>query len=316
MPEQIYNIIRKAQSLRYKYVNFTATNAYRLVNSYGDDLPEITIDVYDKNLLVQYYKLYETHVKEEICSVLIEILQPESITEKIRLKGENVQTNLISGKEIPNDFVVIENGIKFSISFSEGGGTGLYLDQRDNRKKVQSVAAGKEVLNCFCYTTSFSMYANAGGAVKTVNVDLSKKAIEWGKKNFSLNQIDVNNHEFIVGDVWEWVRRFQKRERAFDLIIFDPPSFSTSKENTFTVEKDFPEIIGLGLNILRDNGILIFSTNMAKMSFSDFFRTLSKVNNFTRRKYKILDVSSQGLDFPTNCISSIEPYLKFVMLSC
>lgn len=316
MPEQIYNIIRKAQSLRNKYVNFTATNAYRLVNSHGDDLPEITIDVYDKNLLVQYFRRYETRVKEDICSVLIELLQPESITEKIRLKGENVQTNLISGKGIPKDFVVIENGIKFSISFSEGGGTGLYLDQRDNRKKVQSVAAGKEVLNCFCYTTSFSMYANAGGAVKTVNVDLSKKAIEWGKTNFSLNQIDVNNHEFIVGDVWEWVRRFQKRGRAFDLIIFDPPSFSTSKENTFTVEKDFPEIIGLGLNILRDDGILIFSTNMAKMSFYDFFRTLSKVNNFTRRKYKILDVSSQGLDFPTNCNSSIEPYLKFVMLSC
>lgn len=309
-------IIDKAWSLRNKYIDHATTNVYRLVNSYGDVLPEVTIDVYDRNLLVQYFKPYEEHVKDKIYTALKDILEPENITGKTRLKGKDVETHLIFGAEIPKDFVVLENSIKFNISFQDGGGTGLFLDQRDNRKKIQTLANGKELLNCFCYTSSFSVYASSGGASRTINVDLSKKAIEWSKKNFLLNQLDINSHEFIVGDVWDWTKRFQKKGRAFDMIIIDPPSFSTSKARVFSVEKDFPELIGLGLNILRDDGILIFSTNIAKMNFSKFFQLLLKVKNYTSKAYKIIDVSSQGLDFPIDGVHVIEPYLKFVMLTC
>ena len=309
-------LICKALSLRKKHIDQTTTNVYRLVNSYGDALPELTIDVYDKNLLVQYFKPYEKHSKDRIYSELNDILAPESITEKTRLKGEDIKTHLVSGKEIPRNIVVLENGIKFNISFLEGGGTGLFLDQRDNRKKIQALANNKEILNCFCYTSSFSIYANIGGAISTTNIDLSKKAIEWSKKNFLLNQLDVNDHEFIVGDVWEWLRRFQRKGRTFDVIIIDPPSFSTSKTTVFTAEKDIPGLIGAGLDILRDDGILAFSTNIAKINFSKFFQLLSRVKDFTKKTYKLIDVSSQGLDFPTDGVHVIEPYLKFVMLSC
>ena len=311
-----YNqIIGKAWAFRKKYINHTATNVYRLVNSYGDALPGVTIDVYDKNILVQYFKPYEKHRKDGIYHALNEILTPETITEKIRLKGEDVKTQVISGQKIPEDFVALENNIKFNISFREGGGTGLFLDQRDNRMKVQTLAKDKEVLNCFCYTSSFSVYASLGEAVRTTNVDLAKKAIEWSKRNFLLNQLDVNNHEFIVGDVWDWIKRFQKKGRAFDMVIIDPPSFSTSKTTVFTVEKDFPHLLGEGLNLLREEGILIFSTNIAKMNFSKFFQLLPKINNFTPRPYKLIGVSSQGLDFPIDGIHLMEPYLKFIMLS-
>lgn len=309
-------LICKALSLRKKYIDLTTTNVYRLVNSYGDALPEVTIDVYDKNLLVQYFKPYEKQSKDRICSDLKDILSPESITEKTRLKGEDIKTHLVSGKELPGNFVVTENGIKFNISFLEGGGTGLFLDQRDNRKKIQAIAKRKEILNCFCYTSSFSIYAKIGGATRTTNIDLSKKATEWSKKNFLVNQLDVNDHEFIVGDVWEWLRRFQKNGRTFDVIIIDPPSFSTSKTTVFTAEKDIPCLIGAGLNILREDGILAFSTNIAKMNFSKFLQLLPRVKDFTKKTYKLIDVSSQGLDFPTDGLHVVEPYLKFVMLSC
>lgn len=292
------------------------TNVYRLVNSYGDALPEVTVDIYGKNILVQYFKPYEDQAKKGIYHALKETLMPENITEKVRLKGEDIKTYSVYGAAIPKDFVVLENGIKFDISFREGGGTGLFLDQRDNRRKVQSLAEGKEVLNCFCYTSSFSIYASLGGAARTVNVDLSRKAIEWSKKNFILNQIDVNNHEFIMGDVWDWIKRFQKKRRTFDMIIIDPPSFSTGKTTVFAVEKDFPKLIGLGLDLLRGDGILVFSTNIAKMNFSKFFQLFQKVKNFTSKSYKLIGVSSQGLDFPINGIHFPEPYLKFVMLSC
>jgi len=309
-------LICKALSLRKKYIEQTTTNVYRLVNSYGDALPEVTIDVYDKNLLVQYFKPYEKQSKDRICSDLKDILSPESITEKTRLKGEDIKTHLVSGKELPGNFVVTENGIKFNVSFLEGGGTGLFLDQRDNRKKIQAIAKSKEILNCFCYTSSFSIYAKIGGATRTTNIDLSKKATEWSKKNFLVNQLDVNDHEFIVGDVWEWLRRFQKNGRTFDVIIIDPPSFSTSKTTVFTAEKDIPCLIGAGLNILREDGILAFSTNIAKMNFSKFLQLLPRVKDFTKKTYKLIDVSSQGLDFPTDGLHVVEPYLKFVMLSC
>jgi len=308
-------LICKALSLRKKHIDQTTTNVYRLVNSYGDALPEVTIDVYNKNLLVQYFKLYEKHSKDRIYSELNDILAPESITEKTRLKGEDIKTHLVSGKEIPRNIVVLENGIKFNISFLEGGGTGLFLDQRDNRKKIQALANNKEILNCFCYTSSFSIYTSLGGATKTTNIDLSKKAIEWSKNNFLLNQLDVNNHEFIIGDVWEWLKRFQKKGRTFDVIIIDPPSFSTSKTTVFTVEKDIPRLIGAGLNILREDGILAFSTNIAKINFSKFFQLLSRAKDFTQKTHKLIDVSSQGLDYPTDGVHAIEPYLKFVMLS-
>jgi len=140
--------------------------------------------------------------------------------------------------------------------------------------------------------------------------------IEWSIKNFLLNQLDINNHEFIVGDVWEWLRRFQKKGRTFDVIIIDPPSFSTSKTNVFAAEKDIPKLIGAGLDILRENGILVFSTNIAKLNFSKFLQLLPRVKDFTQNKYKLIDVSSQGLDFPTDGIHVVEPYLKFIMLSC
>lgn len=313
-----YNqIISKAWSFRKKYIDYAAsTNVYRLVNSYGDGLPEVTIDVYDKNILVQYFKPYDKHAKNEICETLKEMFHPKNITEKLRLKGEDIKTHQILGKEIPKDFVVIENGIKFNISFLDGGGTGLFLDQRNNRKKIQSLARGKEILNCFAYTSSFSIYGSLGGAAKTTNVDVSKKAIEWSKKNFLLNQLDTTAHEFIVGDVWDWFKIFQKKGRTFDFIILDPPSFSTSKTTIFAVEKDFPKLIGLGLNILREDGILIFSTNITKMSFSKFFQSLCRIKEFTPKIPKIFDVSSQGLDFPIDGISLGEPYLKFIMLSC
>lgn len=312
-----YNlIIGKAQSLRKKYINYPVTNVYRLINSYGDALPEVTIDVYDTNMLVQYFKPYERREKDALYHALEGILAPEKITEKTRFKGEEVKTYSITGTEIPADFVVQENGIQFQISFCEGGGTGLFLDQRDNRKKVQTLAGGKEVLNCFCYTSSFSLYASMGGAVRTTNVDLSRKAIEWSKRNFLLNRLDATNHEFIVGDVWDWLRRFQKKGRTFDMIIIDPPSFSTSKETVFTVERDFPKLIGLGLNLLREDGILVFSTNIGKMNFSKFFQLLSKVKEFTSKAYKIIDVSSQGLDFPIDGVHFGEPYLKFILLTC
>jgi 23S rRNA (cytosine1962-C5)-methyltransferase len=315
MAKRLHETISRAFELRKKFINQTDTNAYRLVHSYGDALPEITIDIYDKNILVQYFKPCENTTKDEMYEILNEFFTPENITEKIRLKDADIKTHNISGSEAPRRFCVTENNIKFNVSFQAGGSTGLFLDQRDNRKKIKTIAKGAEVLNCFCYTSSFSIYAGLGGAVKTVNIDLSRKAIEWSKENILLNNLDINKHDFIVGDVWDMLKLFKKKGRFFDLIIMDPPSFSTSKKRALSVEQDIPELVGSGLEILRPDGIFAFSTNIAKMNFSRFFQLLSLSKNFTKKPFKLIDLSSQGIDFPTDGIHFKEPYLKFVLLT-
>ncbi|MDR4507994.1 MAG: class I SAM-dependent rRNA methyltransferase [Candidatus Brocadiaceae bacterium] len=316
MEESLQKAIFKAWSFRKIYLKHTYTDVYRLVNSYGDNLPEVTIDVYGKQVLVQYFKPYVKREKELITRTIKEIVSPETITEKSRFKGKEIESTSITGPIIPEKFTVKENNVSFEISFREGGGTGLFLDQRDNRMRIKELGRNREVLNCFCYTSSFSVYASLGGALKTTNIDLSKKAIEWSKRNFSLNHIDFNAHEFIVGDVWDRINLFFKKGRAFDLIIIDPPSFSTSKKKAFAVEKNFPEIIGMGMNILRENGVLVFSTNLAKMNLSKFFQLLGKAKNFTSKPYKLINLSSQGIDFPVDGIHFKEPYLKCIMLTC
>src|SRR3972149_5331916 len=127
------HIFCKAWALRKRYINQTNTNVYRLVNSYGDALPEVTIDVYDKNLLVQYFKSYEKHSKDRIYSELNDILTPESITERTRLKGEEIKTHLVSGKEMRYKKLLTPKGLGKNCLFPVVLQRLVFLDQRDNR---------------------------------------------------------------------------------------------------------------------------------------------------------------------------------------
>src|SRR6202040_322297 len=141
--------------------------------------------------------------------------------------------------------------LQFELSFNEGYSVGLFFDQRDNRRRllVNHVAAEfplfpggadeAEVLNTFAYTCGFSVAAAKAGA-RATSLDLSKKYLEWGKRNFALNQLDPAAHDFIFGDVFDWLRRLAKKGRAFDVVILDPPTFSQSREaGTFQAEKDY-----------------------------------------------------------------------------
>src|SRR5436305_3148961 len=147
---------------------------------------------------------------------------------------------LVLGEAAPGPFTVKENGVSYELSFEEGYSVGLFLDQRDNRRRflVDHVSAGfplfgpqsagREVLNTFAYSCSFSVCAALGGG-RVTSLDLSKKYLEWGKRNFVLNGLDPAAHDFIHGDVFDWLRRMAKKQRRFDAVILDPPTFSQSK---------------------------------------------------------------------------------------
>lgn len=161
------------------------------------------------------------------------------------------------------EFVIDEQGLRFWVNLGDYLDTGLFLDHRRTRARVREEAAGKRFLNLFAYTGSFTVYAAAGGARATTTVDLSKTYCAWAARNLEFNQLAGPQHEIVRADVLEWVRSSAGAERRYDLIVLDPPSFSTSKKmaGTFNVQRDHPRLLVEVAGLLAPGGTLYFSTN-------------------------------------------------------
>lgn len=231
---------------------------------------------------------------------------------------------LVLGEAAAGGLVVRENGARFALRFAGGGSTGLFLDQRDNRRRllVNHVAAGfplfldgprgAELLNAFAYTCGFSVCAALAGA-HTTSLDLSRKHLEWGECNFTLNNLSPARHEFIRGDVFHWLKRLHKRGRRFDAIVLDPPTFSRSKDHgVFRAEEDFGDLVALALPLLRAGGVLFCSTNAAGLQAEKFLAMIARAIAGQRRRVGQQHYVPQPPDFP---ITRDEPaYLKTVWL--
>lgn len=232
----------------------------------------------------------------------------------------------VMGRPVADAFHILENGVQFEVSFAEGYSFGLFLDQRDNRRRLLTghVAAGfalsessgpagrLEILNTFAYTCGFSVAAAKGGA-RTTSLDLSKKYLEWGRRNFRLNQIDPAGHDFIFGDVFDWLRRLGKKERRFDVILLDPPTFSRSKQSgAFRAEQDYPKLASEAVPLLKRGGVLFAASNAAGWAAEAFLESLRRSIQRSNRPILQEQYFPQPPDFP---ISRAEPaYLKSVWL--
>jgi 23S rRNA (cytosine1962-C5)-methyltransferase len=168
------------------------------------------------------------------------------------------------------------------------------------------------VLNCFAYTCGFSVCAALGGA-RTTSLDLSKKYLEWGRRNFTLNGLDPARHDFIFGDAFDWLRRLAKKGRAFDAVLLDPPTFSQSKESgVFRAEKDYGRLATAALPVLKPGGVLFASTNAAEWPPEEFLAHVTQAIRKAGRRIVQQHYVPQPPDFP---ISRAEPaYLKTVWL--
>jgi 23S rRNA (cytosine1962-C5)-methyltransferase len=230
----------------------------------------------------------------------------------------------LRGEAAPERFSVRENGVAYELSFAEGYSYGLFLDQRDNRRRllVNHVAAGFplfpngpagcEVLNCFAYTCAFSVCAALGGA-RATSLDLSRKYLDWGRRNFVLNGVDPAAHDFIFGDVFDWLRRLAKKGRQFDAVLLDPPTFSRSKERgDFRAEADYGALVSTTLPLLRPGGVLFASTNAARLEPEQFLGQVRQAVAAVGRRIEQEHYVPQPPDFP---VSRDEPaYLKTVWL--
>ena len=192
-------------------------------------------------------------------------------------------------------------------SFARGYSAGLFLDQRENRRRWMTGAAGlrpgeagegAEVLNSFAYTCGFSVCAAQAGA-RVTSLDLSRNYLDWGRRNFEANGLDPAKHEFIHGEVNEWLRRLERKGRRFDAIILDPPTFSRSKEGgVFRVEEDFPKLVAAALGVLKPSGVVFASSNAAEWRGEDFAARLAEAVRSGGRELSSLEYAAQPLDFP------------------
>jgi 23S rRNA (cytosine1962-C5)-methyltransferase len=310
-------------------IDRASTSAWRVVHGATDGFPGWYVDKLGDWLLSQSEQpltnAQATHLKKLAASLSARGCYHKLLTRYVRgSAAADASPQLTFGEEAPEKFTVVENGVQFELSFREGYSVGIFLDQRDNRRRflVNYVAAGfslfphggagAEVLNTFAYTCGFSVVAAKAGA-RTTSLDLSKKYLEWGKRNFALNGIDASKHDFIFGDAFDWMRRLSKKGRGYDVIILDPPTFSQSKESgRWQAEKDFGRLVESALPLLRAGGVLFASSNAARFEPERFISEIKEQAARAGRKVAQQHYVPQPPDFP---ISRGEPaYLKTIWM--
>ena len=162
---------------------------------------------------------------------------------------------------------VVENGLRYAIRPAAGLSPGLFIDMREVRAWLRENATGRTVLNLFAYTCAFGVAAARGGAERVLNLDLSRNYLEWGKLNYRFNDLPVDDHDFVFGDAFDWLARFARRQTRFDLVIVDPPSFSSTP---FSVTRDYPRLVEAAARVVAPDGILLAATNHAGTSDERF----------------------------------------------
>ena len=318
-------------ALRSAVIEPERTNAFRLIHGASDGWPGWFVEKLGNFLLSQADGELNPEQREELAR-LVKVFSARGVYHKIlsrHVRKSNVadaSPQLVRGELAPERFAILENGIRYEMSFNEGYSVGLFLDQRDNRRHFLTahLAADfplfqseiqnpkSEILNTFAYTCGFSVCAAKAGA-RVTSLDLSKKYLEWGKRNFALNDLDPAAHDFIYGDTFDWLRRLAKKGRAFDAIVLDPPTFSQSKESgVFRVEKNFGDLVAAALPVLKSGGVLLASCNTAELPPENFIASVESAVRVAKRKIVKQHYVPQPPDFP---VSREEPaYLKTVWL--
>ncbi len=317
--------VRISEGLRSAVVNPAETDACRLRHGAADGLPGVYVDRLGEFDLVQTDTEAGLGNWPASESAMPRGTYLKRLSRHVRSKSvEETSPQLVRGEPAPERFVIRENAVRYELSFTEGYSYGLFLDQRDNRRRLLTGhvaaefplfpdgAAGREVLNCFAYTCAFSVCAALGGA-RTTSLDLSRKYLDWGRRNFALNGLDPAAHDFIFGDVFDWLLRLGKKGRQFDAVLLDPPTFSRSKERgDFRAEADYGQLVATALPLVRPGGILFASTNAARLAPEVFGEQIRQAVVSAHRRVVQEHYVPQPPDFP---VSREEPaYLKTLWL--
>ncbi len=303
------------------------TDIYRLVNGAADGLPGLTADRYGDALVVAIYDHDDTSCRPARCPNRWSRCWPKRpARHAIYVKYRPREAGRIPDEQLPalapskplrgpdlGEFVAHEEGLAYVIRPGEGLSTGLFPDMREGRARVRAWAAGRRVLNTFAYTCGFGVAATSGGAARVLNLDLSKTVLAWGQANYRANDFEPDPHDFVFGDVFDWLARLAKRGDRFDLVILDPPGFSRTKSRAFSAARDYGELAGLAARVTAPDGLLLACCNVAELPWKSFRERVLAGLAAAGRPPAVEGVYHEpALDFPTPMGG--EPYLKMVLL--
>ena len=295
-----------------------ATTCYRLVHGEGDSLPGLVIDIYGPVAVIQCHSAGMYHARMQIAEALREVYGErlaavyDKSSQTVPYKaGLNAVDGYLMGKVATPTQEVSENGHRFLVNWEEGQKTGFFLDQRCNRELVERYAAGRTVLNTFCYTGGFSVYAAAGGAKEVCSVDASERAVQLADENMRLNFGDSFPHTTLACDAVEYLKQIGDR---YDLIILDPPAFAKHHKVLGNAMQGYKRLNARALSQIRPGGIL-FTFSCSQAVTKELFRTtVFSAAAIAGRKVRILHQLTQPADHPINIYHPEGEYLKGLVL--
>ncbi len=287
------------------------TNAFRVVNSDADRLSGLIVDYYNGVVVVQINSRGMDRLRPVLVSALQRIIEPTGILERSESpsrkdEGLSPQKGLLWG-EVPDRHPIEENCIKFWVDLKEGQKTGFFLDQRDNRQRIGRLASRhKRLLNLFSYSGGFSVYAALAG-IPTISVDISEPALELARENFRLNGLNPDEHQFIVANVFEFLRQTEER---YDFVVLDPPAFIKKKRHIAQGTRGYKDINLMAIKKMDSGGVLLSCSCSHYLDWGLFQKVLFAAAQDAERQVQIIGRFGHALDHPVSIFHPEGEYLK------
>ena len=313
-----YQVRQKLNLVRLGGSDPLQNNTYRLIHGEGDFLPGLIVDIYDDTAVIQAHSVGMHKNRMQVAEAVMRVVEQVknvfyksegTLPFKAPIPEKEKRDQYLYGG--PTSCIGTENGLQFGIDWLRGQKTGFFVDQRENRALLERYAAGKDVLNMFCYTGGFSVYALRGGARKVDSVDCSEKAIELVRQNVARNFPDCTNHTAIADDAFHFL---ENNKNQYDLIILDPPAFAKHRGAIKNALQGYKRLNAKAFQQIREGGIL-FTFSCSQAIDKEMFRlAVFSAAAMSGRKVRILHQLTQPQDHPVNIYHPEGEYLKGLVL--
>lgn len=302
--------MNSAVERRRKLIDSPDLDACRLVNGAADGIPGLVIERLGPALIVQFHEGKLDVTTQDLQPAVEDVMSRLGakaayakyfVRDRSQLSPQHAAAHTEAkpwiGTPLESRITIREHENRFIIRPYDGFSYGLFLEHRDNRRRIGELARDRRVLNLFCYTCGFSVATARGGAAEVTSVDVSKRYLDWGRANLELNELDIAKHRFICGDALDYYDRAERQKRRFDLIILDPPTFARMRRpaRTFVLEKQIGALLEGAVRLLDAGGLLFFATNNRAMNHGRIDREIHRAAK--GRKCRLLDRPHLPIDF-------------------
>jgi 23S rRNA (cytosine1962-C5)-methyltransferase len=310
----VARLVREAISYRLEHFRSRETNAFRLINGEGDGLPGLIVDRYDRAVSMQIYSLgLEPLVKTIVKTIKDSLPDIQWIWRRNQIRlAKTDSAELIHGQNLPAKIEFREYGLKFSTDLVNGQKTGFFLDQRENRNLIRSISTGKSLLNVCGYTGAFTVTAIAGGATRSVTVDIARPALLEAENNLRLNGFLKNEHQLVCTDMYDYLASCATA--SFDIVVLDPPSMAKNRRDAEKAVRAYRRLNQTGVKALKSGGYLFTASCTSQVGREEFLEAVRDAVAAAGRRAVIVHESFHAIDHPIALAHSEGRYLKGLLL--